>query len=44
MLKYRYDTEKELEAQKFQEPVKGTIMAGYKILTWIGKFYFSKWN
>jgi glycosyltransferase involved in cell wall biosynthesis len=22
----------------------GTFMAGYKILTWIGKFYFSRWK
>ena len=29
---------------KVSGTVKGTLMAGYKILTWIGKFYFSKWK
>lgn len=35
---------KRIGSSKVSGTVKGTIMAGYKILTWIGKFYFSKWN
>ena len=29
---------------KVSGTISGAILAGYKILTWIGKFYFSKWN
>lgn len=29
---------------KVSGTISGTILAGYKILTWIGKFYFSKWK
>ena len=29
---------------KVSGTINGTILAGYKILTWIGKFYFSKWK
>ena len=35
---------KRIGYSKVSGTVKGTIMAGYKILTWIGKFYFSKWK
>ena len=35
---------KRIGYSKVSGTVKGTIMAGYKILTWIGKFYFSKWR
>ncbi len=39
-LRYR----KRLGVSKVSGTLKGTFMAGYKILTWIGKFYFSKWK
>ena len=29
---------------KVSGTVSGTFLAGYKILSWIGKFYFSKWK
>ena len=29
---------------KVSGTISGAILAGYKILTWIGKFYFSKWK
>ena len=29
---------------KVSGTVKGTLMAGYKILGWIGSFYFSGWK
>jgi hypothetical protein len=29
---------------KVSGTVGGTFLAGYKILSWIGKFYFSKWK
>ena len=29
---------------KVSGTLKGTFLAGYKILSWIGKFYFSKWK
>lgn len=35
---------KRIGTSKVSGTVKGTVMAGYKILTWIGKFYFSKWR
>ena len=35
---------KRIGTSKVSGTVKGTVMAGYKILTWIGKFYFSKWK
>ncbi len=35
---------KRIGISKVSGTFKGTIMAGYKILTWIGKFYFSKWK
>ena len=35
---------KRIGISKVSGTVKGTLMAGYKILTWIGKFYFSKWK
>ena len=35
---------KRIGISKVSGTVKGTVMAGYKILTWIGKFYFSKWK
>jgi glycosyltransferase involved in cell wall biosynthesis len=35
---------KRIGRSKVSGTFKGTIMAGYKILTWIGKFYFSKWK
>ncbi|MFQ3341300.1 MAG: glycosyltransferase involved in cell wall biosynthesis [Flavobacteriaceae bacterium] len=35
---------KRIGHSKVSGTVKGTFMAGYKILTWIGKFYFSKWK
>jgi glycosyltransferase involved in cell wall biosynthesis len=35
---------KRIGVSKVSGTVKGTLFAGYKILTWIGKFYFSKWK
>ena len=35
---------KRIGVSKVSGTVKGTLMAGYKIITWIGKFYFSKWK
>lgn len=35
---------KRIGVSKVSGTLKGTLMAGYKILTWIGKFYFSKWK
>jgi glycosyltransferase involved in cell wall biosynthesis len=35
---------KRIGTSKVSGTLKGTVMAGYKILTWIGKFYFSKWK
>ena len=35
---------KRIGYSKVSGTIEGTIMAGYKILTWIGKFYFSKWK
>jgi len=35
---------KRIGRSKVSGTFKGTVMAGYKILTWIGKFYFSKWK
>lgn len=35
---------KRIGVSKVSGTVKGTLMAGYKILTWIGKFYFSQWR
>ena len=35
---------KRIGISKVSGTIKGTIMAGYKILTWIGKFYFSRWK
>ena len=35
---------KRIGISKVSGTVKGTLMAGYKIITWIGKFYFSKWK
>ena len=29
---------------KVSGTVSGTFLAGYKILSWLGKFYFSKWK
>lgn len=35
---------KRLGVSKVSGTIKGTLLAGYKILTWIFKFYFSKWK
>jgi len=35
---------KRIGISKVSGTLKGTLMAGYKILSWIGTFYFSKWN
>lgn len=35
---------KRIGTSKVSGTLKGTLMAGYKILSWIGTFYFSKWN
>ena len=35
---------KRIGVSKVSGTITGTLMAGYKILTWIGKFYFSKWK
>ena len=35
---------KRIGVSKVSGTFKGSLMAGYKILTWIGKFYFSKWK
>lgn len=35
---------KRIGVSKVSGTVKGTLMAGYKIIIWIGKFYFSKWK
>ena len=35
---------KRIGISKVSGTLKGTIMAGYKILGWIGSFYFSRWN
>ena len=35
---------KRIGVSKVSGTIKGAILAGYKILTWIGKFYFSKWK
>ena len=35
---------KRIGVSKVSGTVKGTLMAGYKIISWIGKFYFSKWK
>ena len=35
---------KRIGQSKVSGTVRGTFMAGYKILTWIGKFYFSRWK
>ena len=35
---------KRIGTSKVSGTLKGTFMAGYKILSWIGTFYFSKWN
>jgi glycosyltransferase involved in cell wall biosynthesis len=35
---------KRIGVSKVSGTVQGTLMAGYKIITWIGKFYFSKWK
>ncbi len=35
---------KRIGISKVSGTVKGTLMAGYKILGWIGKFYFSGWK
>ena len=35
---------KRIGVSKVSGTIEGTLMAGYKILTWIGKFYFSKWK
>jgi len=35
---------KRIGISKVSGTLKGALMAGYKILSWIGTFYFSKWN
>jgi hypothetical protein len=35
---------KRIGVSKVSGTVKGTVMAGYKILMWIGTFYFSGWK
>jgi hypothetical protein len=35
---------KRIGISKVSGTVKGTFMAGYKILGWIGSFYFSGWK
>jgi len=35
---------KRIGTSKVSGTLKGTIMAGYKILGWIGSFYFSRWK
>ena len=35
---------KRIGISKVSGTLKGTIMAGYKILGWIGSFYFSGWK
>ncbi len=35
---------KRIGISKVSGTLKGSLMAGYKILTWIGQFYFSKWK
>lgn len=35
---------KRIGTSKVSGTLKGTFMAGYKILSWIGTFYFSKWE
>ena len=35
---------KRIGISKVSGTLKGTIMAGYKILGWIGSFYFSRWK
>jgi glycosyltransferase involved in cell wall biosynthesis len=35
---------KRIGTSKVSGTVKGSLLAGYKILGWIGRFYFSRWN
>jgi len=35
---------KRIGVSKVSGTLKGTVLAGMKILGWIGKFYFSRWS